>query len=90
MIKFIYPNSAIIRFITLILALAISGIILALPSAISNLGENYHNYLNLIMLVLISAYVYGFGFKFKFIMWQLLFSPIISNVLMIFILFKIV
>lgn len=87
--KFIYPNNALLRFITLLLALTISGIILALPSSISNLGENYHSYLNLIMLVLIAGYVYGFGFKFKNILWQLVFTPIASIMLMIFIIVKI-
>lgn len=90
MTNIIYPNSAIIRFITLIMALTISGIILALPSAISNLGESYHNYLNIVMLVLISGYVYGFGFRFKKTLWQWVFSPIISITTMIFILFIII
>lgn len=82
MSKFIYPNSGILRGIVLLLTLGISGIILALPSVISNLGEHYHSALNIIMLVSISGYVYGLGFTFKLMVWKVLFSPILSISLM--------
>lgn len=67
------------RFISMILALTLSGLLLINPNHIADsTAQLDHGYLTLLMFALSGAFVHGIGFKPRFWLWKLLFSPYFS------------
>lgn len=67
------------RFVSIILALALSALLLVNPSHIADsAAELNHGYLTLLMMALSAAFVHGLGFNPIFWLWKIVFSPYFS------------
>lgn len=72
------------RFISILLALMITGVLLIFPGRIaSNLDQLNEGYVMLLMLGLSSAFIHGVGFDPRFWLWKILFSPYLSWVILL-------
>ena len=70
---------AITRFVSITLALAISGLLLVNPNHIADSAATLdHGYLTVLMMALSAAFVHGIGFNPIFWVWKIIFSPYFS------------
>ncbi len=70
---------SLMRFISLLLALMITGILFIAPGHIAgNIEELNNGYLMLVMLGLSATFIHGVGFDPIFWLWKILFSPYLS------------
>ncbi|MCW8994601.1 MAG: cyd operon YbgE family protein [Psychromonas sp.] len=64
------------RSFSLLLALALSGLLLINPRHIAdNTAQLNHGYLSVLMLALSAVFIHGIGFKPIFWLWKIVFSP---------------
>lgn len=67
------------RFISILSALLISGLLLINPNHIADsAAELDHGYLTVLMIALSGAFVHGIGFNPIFWLWKIVFSPYFS------------
>ncbi|ADE11386.1 cyd operon YbgE family protein [Sideroxydans lithotrophicus] len=71
--------AALPRMLSLLLALALTGIILTYPRA---LGHTSHGMLSLTMLGICAGFIHGVGFIPETRLWRLLFGPWVAWALM--------
>ena len=67
---------ALTRFISILLALLLSGLLLVNPNHIADSTASLdHGYLTILMIALSAAFVHGIGFEPRFCLWRVIFSP---------------
>ena len=67
--------STLPRMISLLLAIALAGLILTYPRAFSHTG---HGLLSLVMLGVSAGFVHGVGFVPEHKVWRILFGPLVA------------
>ncbi|WP_051227607.1 cyd operon YbgE family protein [Oceanospirillum beijerinckii] len=74
-----YPESGWSRFISLLSAVIISGVITLYPEIIAtDVHQINHNLFSLFMLAISAGFIHGVGFVPGYPLWRLLFHPLIS------------
>ena len=80
-----YPHPLATRLLSLMLAVALVGLILAYPRALADTGRELRQILlPLLMWGLAAGFVHGVGFVPRFWAWRLLFHPFLGWLLLSF------
>ncbi len=74
-----YPNPFWSRLVSLLLAIALSVLLLAYPRAVAaSLSEVNHALLSLVMWGIAIGFIHGVGFVPRMIVWRIVFNPFIG------------
>lgn len=80
-----YPNPGWSRLVSLLLAIALSALILVYPRAVAtSVSDVNHSLLNLLMWGIAIGFIHGVGFVPRMAIWRTVFSPFIGWPLMAF------
>lgn len=78
-----YPNPGWFRLVSLLLAIAMSAMLLTYPRAVAaSLSEVNHALLFLVMWGIASGFIHGVGFVPRMTVWRIVFNPFIGWPLM--------
>ena len=79
-----YPNPGWSRLVSLLLAIALSVLILVYPRAVAtSVSDVNHSLLNLLMWGISIGFIHGVGFVPRMAIWRTVFSPFIGWPLMV-------
>jgi len=80
-----YPNPGWSRFLSILLALALSSLILVYPRAVAtSVSDVNHGMLSLLMWGIAIGFIHGVGFVPRMTVWRIAFSPFAGWPLMVF------
>jgi len=80
-----YPNPGWSRLLSILLAIALSALILVYPRAVAtSVSEVNHGLLNLLMWGIAIGFIHGVGFVPHMAIWRIAFNPLVGWPLMVF------
>jgi len=80
-----YPNPGWSRLISILLAIALSTLVLIYPRAVAtSVSDVNHSLLNLMLWGIAIGFIHGVGFIPRMMIWRITFNPIIGWPLMVF------
>lgn len=80
-----YPNPGWSRLVSILLAIALSALVLVYPRAVAtSVSDVNHTLLNLLLWGIAIGFIHGVGFVPRMTLWRLVFNPAIGWPLMVF------